>query len=112
MGDSTQGMTRWVCHTCKSVYVVVIPPTVKMQPNGLPPSAELARTTIRCIESIFDSWGIGRTLKELVPHLKEFMLWRQTHKGHKAEILGRNQAIPSGLTPESRYDQERINKIL
>ena len=112
MSDTAQGMTRWVCHTCKLVYVVTIPPTVGTQPNGLPPSAELTRTTIRCIEAFFDPWGVGRTLRELVPHMKEFMLWRQVHKGHKAGILTRNQALPSGLATEPRYNQEQIDKVL
>jgi len=104
----SEDKSRWVCHTCKTIYTVGIPPSIQNQLNGLPPSVDLLRTTIRCIETVFDRWGFGRTVNSVVPHLKECMLWRQRHKGHKTEIIPHGIIAPLDYKAEVKFTDKEI----
>jgi len=96
---SKETRARWVCHTCKTVYVSGFPPYLYTQIDGKPPPADQIQTLIRYINEFFDPYWFN-TIKTIVPHLERFVMWRKKHRGHKLELLKHSQVLPIGYKEE------------
>lgn len=114
MGQQNRG--RYVCDTCRTVYIASMIPLFVRQPeegheefHGLL-SVEEAVYWKKLILLHTDPYWRGHqgvTTSNFIDGLNEFIRWRIRHKCHRVRTLVHNAPNPSGYRPE-RLEDEKI----